>query len=201
MQKQFEILEHDVVYRGFFNLERFRLKHSLFAGGWSEIVMRELFRRNNCVGVILYDPQRDEVVLLEQFRIGAMAEASTPAASWLIEIVAGAMEPGETPEEVAYREAEEEAGCSITELKMISKFYTTPGGSSELLTLYCGRVDASAVGGIHGLGEEHEDIRVFTVKFAEAYQMLEQGLINSGIPIIAIQWLALNRERLREEWR
>lgn len=200
MQKQFEIINHEIVYHGFFNLEKFQLRHSLFAGGWSEAVDRELFRRNNCVGVLLYDPQRDEVVLLEQFRVGAMAEAETPEASWLIEIVAGAMELGETPEAVAYREAEEEAGCPISELKLISRFYTTPGGSSELLSLYCGRVDTTSVGGIHGLGEEHEDIRVFTVSFAEAYRMVEQGVINSGIPIIALQWLALNREQLRLEW-
>lgn len=200
MQKKFEIIKHEIVYSGFFNLERFRLKHTLFAGGWSETVDRELFRRNNCVGVVLYDPQRDEVVLLEQFRVGAMAEAETAEAGWLIEIVAGAMEPGETAEAVAYREAEEEAGCPIKDLKLIHRFYTTPGGSSELLSLYCGRVDSASVGGIHGLGEENEDIRVFTVKFSEAWQMLEQGLINSGIPIIALQWLALNRENLRLEW-
>lgn len=201
MQKQVEVLEHSVLYQGFFNLEQYQLRHSLFAGGWSDTVKRELFRRNNCVGVVLYDPKLDKVVLLEQFRVGALAEASRAEASWLIEIVAGAIEAGESTEEVAYREAEEEAGCQISQLKLISRFYTTPGGSSELLSLYCGCVDASKVGGIHGLGEEQEDIRVFTVSFDEAYQMVQDGRINSGIPIIAIQWLALNRQTLRSEWQ
>ena len=200
MPKQFEIINHDIVYSGFFNLERYRLKHTLFAGGWSESIDRELFRRNNCVGVVLYDPKRDEVVLLEQFRVGAMAHAKQPASSWLVEIVAGAIEPGETPEAVAFREAEEEAGCKIRALKPIYQFYTTPGGSSELLSLYCGWVDSSAVGGIHGLDDEGEDIRVFTVKFQEAFELIEQGVVNSGIPIIALQWLALNRKNLQAEW-
>lgn len=181
-------------------MERYHFRHTLFAGGWSEPVSRELFRRNNCVGVLLYDPQRDEVVLIEQFRVGAMAHSLSAEQSWLIEIVAGGIEAGETIEEVAHREALEEAGCEIKALKLINKFYTTPGGCSELLSLFCGKVDASSIGGIHGLNEEQEDIRVFTVGFREAYQMLEQGLITSGIPIIALQWLALNREALRLEW-
>lgn len=197
MDKEFEILTTEVVYRGFFRLEKYRLKHALFAGGWSEELERELFRRGNCVAVLLYDPIRDEVVLIEQFRVGAILREE-PA--WLLEIVAGAIEEGETAEQVAYREASEEAGCEIQEIKVISEFYTTPGGSSEWITLFCGKVDCRDVGGIHGLDHEHEDIRVRAVSFDEAYRLLEQGKINSGIPIVAIQWLALNREKLRKEW-
>ncbi|MFI3137294.1 MAG: NUDIX domain-containing protein [Methylococcaceae bacterium] len=200
MIKKSEIIRHETLYEGFFTMERYQFKHTLFAGGWSEPVERELFRRNNCVGVLLYDPQRDEVVLIEQFRVGAMAQGFAAEHSWLIEIVAGGIEVGETAEQVAYRESLEEAGCEIQALKLINKFYTTPGGCSELLSLFCGKVDASSIGGIHGLDEEQEDIRVFTVSFTDAYQMLEQGLIMSGIPIIALQWLALNREKLQREW-
>ncbi len=200
MDKQFEILDSKVVYHGFFNLESYRLKHTLFAGGWSEPIERELFRRNNCVGVLLYDPERDAVVLIEQFRVGAITHAIPAEHCWLLEIVAGGIEEGETPEQVAYREAEEEAGCQIQALKLINRFYTTPGGCSELLSLFCGKIDSSGVGGIHGLADEQEDIRVSVVSFAEAYQLLESGRINSGIPIIAIQWLALHRDALRQEW-
>ncbi|MGR9115788.1 MAG: NUDIX domain-containing protein [Gammaproteobacteria bacterium] len=197
MAKNFELLNKEVVYRGFFRLEKYRLKHELFAGGWSDELERELFRRGNCVAVLLYDPAKDAVVLIEQFRVGAILR---PESAWLLEIVAGAIEEGESAEEVAYREAIEEAGCRIQELKIISEFYTTPGGSSEWLTLFCGKIDSTGVGGIHGLDHEHEDILVRAVSFDEAYQLLEQGKINSGIPIIAIQWLALNRDRLRQEW-
>ena len=197
MKKQFEILDKHTVYNGFFKLERYELKHTLFAGGWSQPIQRELFRRNNCVGVVLYDPNRDEVVLLEQFRVGAVLHSEQ---AWLLEIVAGGIEEGETPEQVAYREAEEEAGCTIEELMLISEFYTSPGGASERLSLFCGKVDSANVGGIYGLEEENEDIRVSVISFDEAYNLLEQGRIESAIPMIAIQWLALNRDKLKAKW-
>ena len=196
-KKQIKIVQHDTVYQGFFRLENFRLKHTLYAGGWSEEINRELFRRGSCVAVLLYDPHRDELVLIEQFRVGAVLQ---PDQAWLWEIVAGAIEEGETAEQVAYRESEEEAGCQIQNLQFISEFYTTPGGSSERITLFCGKVDASGVGGIHGLKDEHEDILVRTVKFDQAYRMIESGEIESAIPIIAIQWLALNKPLLLQRW-
>ncbi len=195
MTKEFEVIGKEFVYEGFFVMEKYRLKHTLFAGGWSGEISRELFRRNNCVAVLLYDPDADKVVLIEQFRVGAAANNSSRA--WLVEIVAGAIDDGETAEQVAYRESKEEAGCDILELQLINRFYTTPGGSSEMISLFYGRVDSGQVGGIHGLDHEDEDILVYTVTFDEAYAMLAAGKVESGIPIIAIQWLALNRDRLR----
>ncbi|WP_445371418.1 NUDIX domain-containing protein [Methylomonas sp. HW2-6] len=195
--KRFEILDCRTVYHGFFRLEQYTLRHTLFNGGWSQPLTRELFRRGNCVAVLLYDPDRDEVVIIEQFRVGAILQ---PQRAWLLEIVAGAIEEGETAEEVAYREAREEAGCEILELIEIQQFFTTPGGASEWITLYCGRVDSSHVGGIHGLDEEDEDIRVSAIKFDEVFAMLERREIESGIPIIAIQWLYIHRDRLRARW-
>ncbi|MCX7101142.1 MAG: NUDIX domain-containing protein [Methylobacter sp.] len=198
MDKKFEILNKEVIYQGFFRLERYRLKHTLYGGGWSSEITRELFRRGSCVAVLLYDPDADKVVLIEQFRTGAILKADK---AWLVEIVAGAIEEGEVAEAVAYRESLEEAGCEIQQLMVINEFYTTPGGSSEWITLFCGKVDSTTVGGIHGLDHEDEDIWVRTVSFDEAYLMLENGEIDSAIPIIAIQWLALNRQKLRQEWR
>ncbi|MCL7420912.1 MAG: NUDIX domain-containing protein [Methylobacter sp.] len=197
MKKQFEIIDREVGYQGFFRLEKYRLKHTLFAGGWSAEIERELFMRGNCVAVLLYDPDADKVVLIEQFRVGSLMR---PEKAWMLEIVAGAMEEGETAAEVAYRESMEEAGCEIQELMVINEFYTTPGGSSEWITLFCGKVDSTHVGGIHGLDHEHEDIMVRAVHFDEVYQMLEDRLIESAIPIVAIQWLALHREQLRQKW-
>ncbi len=195
--KQFEVLRQKTVYRGFFRLEQYTLKHTLYKGGWSQPLTRELFRRNNCVAVLLYDPDRDEVVLIEQFRMGAVLQ---PHNAWLLEIVAGAIEDGETADQVAYREALEEAGCQIIDLVEIMQFYTTPGGSSERITLFCGRVDSNGIGGVHGLDEEDEDIHVTAVKSEQVFQMLEEGKIESGIPIIAIQWLYIHRDRLRKQW-
>lgn len=195
-EKAFEIVAKETIYNGFFRLEKYRLKHTLFQGGWSAELDRELFRRGNCVAVLLYDPIRDEVILIEQFRVGAILQ---PERAWLIEIVAGAIEEGETAAEVALREAKEEAGCEIQELKLIQAFYTTPGGASEWLSLFYGRVDSTGVGGIHGLDHEDEDIRVSAVKFDEVWKMLERGKIESAIPIIAIQWLYIHRDRIRSE--
>jgi ADP-ribose pyrophosphatase len=197
MKKQFEILSHVRVYDGFFKLDTFKLRHTLFNGGWSQPLVREVFRRGNCVAVLLYDPERDEIVLLEQFRIGAAVQTER---AWLLEIVAGAIEEGETAEEVAYREAEEEAGCKIEKLELISEFYTSPGGTSERLSLFCGKVDSTDVGGIYGLPEEDEDILVSVITFDEAFELVEQNHFESAIPIIAIQWLALNRDKLKTKW-
>jgi len=196
MKKEFEIIKKDVMYDGFYQMEKYYIRHTLFGGGWSGEFTRELFRRTNCVAVLLYDPDADKVVLIEQFRIGAAITINTERA-WLVEIVGGAIDEGETPEEVAHRESKEEAGCDILELTLINRFYTTPGGSSELISLYYGKVDSSQVGGIHGLDHEDEDILVYTVPFDEVYRMLEDGRIESGIAIVALQWLALHREGLR----
>ena len=191
MMKKFKIEAEIDAYSGFFKLKKISLRHTLFNGGWTQTIQRELFHRNNCVGVLLYDPIRDEVVLIEQIRMGALFVGSNEQA-WLLEIVAGGIEQGETAEEVAYRESIEEAGCEIKSLTKINEFYTTPGGSSERLTLFYGEVDTTNVGGIYGLASENEDIRVSTVPFKEAYQMTQDGRINSAIPIIALQWLFIN---------
>lgn len=193
--KQFKILSETMKYSGFFSLKTVELQHTLYKGGWSPPITRELFLRGNCVAVLLYDPIRDEVVIIEQFRIGAI---QMPNQAWLLEIVAGAIEHGETAEKVAYRESIEEAGCEILELTKINDFFTSPGGTSELLSLFYGRVDTSNVGGLHGLAEEDEDISVTTMKFDDVYQLLLDGKILSAIPIIAIQWLFINRDRLHQ---
>jgi ADP-ribose diphosphatase len=195
-KKQFTIINETTPYQGFFSLKTFELKHTLYQGGWSNTITRELFHRGNCVAVLLYDPNRDEVVIIEQFRIGAM---QMPEQAWLLEIVAGAIEQGETAEEVAYRESVEEAGCEIQELVKINDFFTSPGGTSELLSLFYGKVDTSNIGGIHGLDHEDEDISVTAMKFDDVYQLLLDGKILSAIPIIAIQWLFINRDRLRQQ--
>ena len=197
MDKQVEILDKETIYQGFFRVEKYRLKHSLYGGGWSAEITRELFMRGSCVAVLLYDPQADKVVLIEQFRTGAILN---PDKAWLVEIVAGAIEEGESAKEVAYRESMEEAGCEIQQLMVINEFYTTPGGSSEWITLFCGKVDSTQVGGVHGLDHEDEDIWVRAVDFDEVFLMLENGEIESAIPIIAIQWLALNRQKLKQTW-
>lgn len=188
-------------YRGFFSIDTIRLSHRLFAGGWSEEFERELFTRDPAAGVLLFDPDRDEVVMVEQFRVGILPDAESDGVSpWALEIVAGIIDPGESAEELAHRESMEEAGCAVTDLIHITDYYNSPGGSTERISLYCGRVDASGAGGIHGLPEENEDIRVHVLSFQQACQALQEGRMNNAMAIIAMQWLMLNRESLQQRW-
>ncbi len=196
MKFQFDVLEQEHCYRGFFRLDRYRIRHELFDGGSVEIV-REVFERGHAAAVLPYDPVLDRVVFIEQFRIGAIRRRGGP---WLLEFVAGIIEPGEDPAQVVRREAVEEAGCEIGTLEPVSEFILSPGGCSEQIYLFCGRVDASRAGGIHGLDHEGEDIRVSAVGFDEAMRFLEAGKIGNATTIIALQWLALNRDALRERW-
>src|SRR3990172_851438 len=152
-----EIIEKRTAYQGYFRIDSYRLRHRLHAGGWSDPLDRELFERGHVVAVLPYDPVADTVVLLEQFRVGAYV-AGFP--SWQTEVIAGIIESGETVEAVANREAQEEAGCEILELTPICRYLVSPGGATESVTLYCGRVDSRGLGGIHGLAHEHQDIRV-----------------------------------------
>ena len=198
-EKKFEILKEATPFQGFFSVKQFDLRHTLYKGGWSQTITREVFHRGNCVAVLLYDPDRDEVVMIEQFRMGALQLPAEQA--WLLEIVAGAIEEGETAENVAHRESLEEANCEIETLIKISEFFTSPGGTSELLTLFCGKVDTRDVGGLHGLASEDEDISVTAMTFDAAYQLLLDGKILSAIPIIALQWLYINRSQLRQDWK
>lgn len=192
-----EIAERLAVFQGYFRIDRYRLRHRLFAGGLSDEITREIFERGHAAAVLPYDPIRDEVVLIEQFRPGALAAGWHP---WLIEPVAGIIDPGEDVTDVVHREAQEEAGVAIGDLILMHRYLTSPGGTSESCALYCGRVNAEGAGGIHGLDGEHEDIRVMVVPFAEVSTWLDGGRMNNALLIIALQWLALNREKVRAQW-
>jgi ADP-ribose pyrophosphatase len=192
-----DIIDKTVAYHGFFRLERYRLRHQLFSGAWSHELVREVFERGHAAAVLPYDPGRDQVVLIEQFRVGAL---EAPGGAWLLEIVAGVIDAGETPEEVIRREAVEESGCTLQDVVPICEYLVSPGGTSERLTLFCGKVDAALAGGTHGLADEGEDTRVVVLAFAEAVAYLQAGKITAAAPIIALQWLMLNREQLRRQW-
>ena len=198
MADDVEIIDKAQRYKGFFEIVSYRFRHRLFAGGWSAELRREVFERGHAVGVLPYDPVADAVVLIEQFRIGALV-AGMPA--WQTEVVAGIIEEGERIEDVARRESAEEAGAAVGELIPICRYLVSPGGASESVQLYCGRVDSRGLGGIHGLADEHEDIRVDVQSVDDALAALEAGKIGNAVTIIALQWLALNRDKVRGAWR
>ncbi|CAH0249949.1 MULTISPECIES: NUDIX domain-containing protein [unclassified Pseudomonas] len=192
-----EIIEREECFRGFYRLDRFHLRHRQFSGEMGPVLRRELFIRHDAVCVLPYDAVTDTVVLIEQFRVGAMHKATNP---WLVELVAGLIDKNEEPDEVALREAEEEAGLALTSLWPITRYFPSPGGSDEFVHLFLGRCSSAGVGGVHGLEEEGEDIRVQVWPFEDALQAVKDGQINNAASIIALQWLALNRAEVRGLW-
>jgi ADP-ribose pyrophosphatase len=188
----------NTLHDGFFRMDHYQLRHKLFAGGWSPSLSREIMLRDPVAAVIPYDPVRDQVVLIEQFRGGMYAAGD--ASPWSIEIVAGIIEAGESAVEMARRETFEESGCTVGRLEQIMGFYPSPGGCSEHVTVFCGEVSADGVGGIHGVAEEGEDIRVFSMPTDDAMSLVKSGAIDNSIGVVGIQWLVMNRDDLRGRW-
>lgn len=195
--RKIEIIDKETAFQGYFRIDRYRLRHETFAGGMSGEITREIFERGHAASALPYDPARDEIVLLEQFRVGAHAGGFDP---WLIEIVAGIIEDGETPEELVRREIQEEAGLTAFDLEPIGAYLLSPGGTSETMHFYCARIDASTAGGLFGLDDEGEDIRAFVLPGSEVSDMLASGRITNATAVIALQWFLLNRDRLRRLW-
>ncbi|GAB7219208.1 ADP-ribose diphosphatase [Vibrio comitans] len=192
-----EILATDTLFKGFFSLVKVKFRHRLFAGGWSEEIERELFERGHAVAMLPYDPVSDQVVMVEQIRVGALGETRP----WQLEIVAGMLDKeGEDPIDVAKREAVEEAGLDVTHIEHISGYYPSAGGCSERLELFVGQITAPTSAGVFGLESEGEDIRVHILTREEAYEMVKNGTIENAASIITIQWLMLNHQQLRAQW-
>ena len=188
-----------ILYKGFFSLLEYRFQYRKFDGSVSEMVSREILERGHAVVLLAYDDKRDEVVLIEQIRIAAI---DTQASPWILELIAGMMDhDNESTEEVARREAMEEAGIVIGQCKPIISYLASPGGLTEQLHILVGQVDSSTAKGVHGLAEENEDIKVHVVSREQAYKWVEEGVINNAASIIALQWLQLNHLTLKNEWK
>lgn len=200
-QQDIEILGEQTLYEGFFTLKRIQFKHKLFAGGQSGVITRELLIKGAASAVIAYDPKEDSVILVEQVRIGAAYHPESNRSPWLLELIAGMVEKGEKPEDVALRESEEEAGIQVKNLTHCLSVWDSPGGIVERIHLFAGEVDSSQAKGIHGLAEENEDIRVQVVKREQAYQWMCEGKIDNGIAVIGLQWLQLNYAQLQQSWK
>lgn len=196
--RRVEIIKKETPFKGYFQLDQYILRHELFAGGMGPEISREIFERGHAACIVPYDPVRDEVVLIEQFRPGAYA-ADHPSA-WLIEVVAGIIETGETAENVVVRESLEEAQLTVTDVRELGTYLMTPGGSSESMAMFVGCCSAEGAGGIHGLADEGEDIRVFTVGADEAIAMTRDGRIANAMTALALMLFETHRRDLRREW-
>lgn len=192
-----ELIGRRTEYDGFFRLDRLQVRHRRFDGGWTGPLPREMVLRRPAVALLPYDPVKDRVVLLEQFRLGAWI-ADRPG--WMIEIPAGLIDDGEAKEASAARETLEETGLAVAQMLPVGEFATSPGGFNEWVSLFCGRVDAPVEASLHGLASEQEDIRILPMAAADALALLAEGRIQNAITLIALQWFALNRDRLRRDW-
>lgn len=193
-----EVMKRETPFQGFFRLDRLHLRHRLFEGGWSGTMQRELFVRPPAAAVLPYDPQRGEILMVEQFRVGALDWRDTP---WCLELIAGlADKEGEPVADLVRREAREEAGVEIGEMKRVAHYMPSPGGSNERLQVFVGRADLSSAGGVHGVVEENEDIRVVVRPVSEVEALLRSGRVDNAASLITLQWLLLHREALDREW-
>ncbi len=186
-----EIIDSTTAYKGFLSIKKIRLRHRLFNGDMSPVITRELMERGQAVAVLLYDQQLDAVVMVEQFRIGAIDDEKS---AWLLELVAGVIEEGEQPEDVARRESIEEAGCQLHQIKLISNYYVSPGGCTEKIYIYFAQIDSRGLHGtIAGVATEYEDIRVRVLPWQKIEKMLNIGTINNAAAIIGLRWLQIQK--------
>ena len=193
-----DVLSSETGFARHLRVDVVRFRHRLFAGGWSGERVFDIVRRGPAVSVLLYDPDRDSIVLVEQFRLPALYGDRSP---WQIESVAGLIDTGETPEEVARRETREEANLDlIGPVVPIQRMLPAAGSYDEVVWLFCGRVDSRNAAGLYGLADEHEDIRVVVKTLAEAEAMLDAGEIESSHTLVGLHWLLRHRDRLRREW-
>lgn len=195
-----EIVATTAAFRGaHLGIDRVRFRHRLYSGEWSAPRDYEVMRRGQAAAIVLYDPERDTVVLVEQFRLPALLAGAAPRQ---LEIAAGLIDAAdETPEAVAVRETREETGLDLIGAPIaIQRYLPSTGNTDECVFLYCGRVDSRLAEGIHGLPEENEDIRVLVKTMLEIEQLLDEGGIENGHSLVALCWLLRHRERLRELW-
>ena len=177
-------------FNGFLRVDTIKLKHKLFLGDWSPEINRELLVREEAVGVLLFDPKRDEIVLVRQFRVGLVDKGDSP---WILELVAGMVEVGEELAEVALREVREESNAEVSKLIKICDYFSSPGISSEKVRLYLGIVASEDMGGFYGLENENEDIEVVVMPYEKAIKVMKKGCLANAMSIIALQWLELNK--------
>ncbi|MHB1218450.1 MAG: NUDIX domain-containing protein [Alphaproteobacteria bacterium] len=196
-RRDVEIVDRTIGYEGFSKLHVLHLRHRRHDGGWSDVIEREVYERANAAAMLLYDPKRDVVALLEQCRPGAyLSERSC----WQLEPVAGIVQPGESPQDVAIRETREEAGCDVISVMPLGTYLVSPGCATETVHCFVGRIDSRHVGGIHGHAEEGEDIRVHVLPLSEVREGLAGGRFEYALTLICLQWLLLNRDSVQRAW-
>lgn len=211
MQYRVKILKKETMWQGYFRMDKLHLSHEKFNGEMSDVFTREVLERGHAVAVLPYDPIADKILLIEQFRAGALASQYEPVCQsisthhsklpWMYEIVAGIIDEGETPQSVAHREAEEEAGIKLSNLTLIQPYYPSAGAVSEVIFLYIAQIDSTNAGGTFGLDSEFEDIKSHIFDTDHVWDLMDQGEIINSAALIALQWLRIHKEKLVKQWQ
>ena len=186
----------DPAHSGFFAVDVHRLRHRRFDGAMSPTLTREVFVVGDAVTVLPYDPVRDRVLVIEQFRMGPFGRGDP--LPWQLEAIAGRIDPGESPEDAARREAVEEAGLVLGALERVAEYYPTPGAVAEYLYSYvalCDLPDGTA--GVFGAADEAEDIKGHLISFDRLVEVMASGEIANAPLLLTVLWLQRERARLR----
>lgn len=191
-----EVLDQRQPYAQFFAVEEYDLRFRQFDGAMSPAVSRAIFISGDAVTVLPYDPVRDRVLLIEQFRAAVLARGDDQP--WLLEVIAGRVDPGETPQEAARREAVEEAGLALGELLEVASYYPSPGAKAEYLYSYVALTDLpDGTAGTFGLATEAENIRGHLISFDQLMALVRSGEAANAPLILTALWLERERSRLR----
>lgn len=181
-----EILDRSWIYSGFVKLETVTLRHRLFKDqSFSRELQREMTHRREAAGVFVYDPTLQKFLLIEQFRLGAFNSEHTP---WQLEIIAGLIDEGEDAITCLKREALEEAGCELQEVKFLHRYYPSTGACDEIFSMYVATADLSQAGGVFGEVTEGEDIKVHLFDYQDLVPLLQSGYVSNAALLIALQW-------------
>lgn len=195
-QKQIKILKKERAFKGFFEFNKYNFQFEKYDGTLSPPIEREIFERGHAVAALLYDPQKDVVVLIEQMRFPAYLASQD---AWMTEIVAGMIDEGETPEQAICREIEEESQCHVQQLEFILDYMPSSGACTETVKLYLATVDSTTLSPYMGQADEHEDIFVFTMGAEEFIQKTFSNKFNNSVIIIAGLWFQANHQRLKAQ--
>ena len=182
-----EIQSREYAFKGFVQVEKVSLRHRLFnQTEYTSAIQRELIRRKEAAGVLIYNDQQQKFALIEQFRVGAIDDEISP---WQLEIIAGVLDGDESPENCIRRESIEESGCELNQIKHLFSFYPSAGACDEIFHLYVAQAALPAEGGVFGMPDEGENIQLHIIDYSDLSLLLKSNRLKNAPVIMALQWL------------